>query len=613
MSLKKKYRSMRLQKKILLSNLILLVLPCLCLTGFLFRLVQTGVNERLNHSKVIILNQINQNLEDVFRDIVTYTNFFYCNRDLNRLISRRSFQSLYEKLETENQIRNYFRQGRLIYNGSGYELRLLNQNGQNYASDESEASGYIYPRLNQLKKEKWFGRLHDDGSISYIPSNESPELERIQDGSVIHGIRLSRNLNSGRTIGLMEVGVGRKTFLKLFGKGVDMGVSKALLMDETGRIVFGTDEGLEGMSLAGQDYFKKLMGYDHGYFPIRAKKGVFQLCFVTNKTTGWKLMMYEPESSTAWGGNPVFSQILLVSIVFVLLAAIMSVYNSGYMSASLQKLKRDMRTVYKGDMSVRTSVEGMDEFGELGVQFNEMISKIGELIVKLEQEEEEKRRLEIKALQAQINPHFLYNTLASIRFLLEMDMTDKADESLLSLVKLLKRTYSDSRKLIPLEEELAALENYLVLMKNRYQDTFEWEIRLEPLVRECAVPKISIQPLVENSISHGFGEKEGLGHILVEAKAEGADLVIRVEDDGVGGDVFHIRRLIEGTEHNKEKEQFSAIGIRNVEERLKLIYGSDYGMTVAAAPLGGICLVIRIPRIKGEGEEWENADHNRGR
>ena len=374
-------------------------------------------------------------------------------------------------------------------------------------------------------------------------------------------------------------------------------------MDSTGKILCSTEGSLVQQSVEDREYLKKLTGFDHGYFSAKMSGRPAQVSFVTNGTTGWKLVMYEEEKGAVWTANRIFVMILLVAAVYVLLAVIMSVYNSRYISRPVQKLKADMKNVYRGDLTVRTPVETNDEFGQLSLQFNQMIGRIEELIVRLEQEEEEKRGLEMQALQAQINPHFLYNTLASIRFLVEMDMGEQADESLLALAKLLRRTYSDKREYIPVAEEMESLKNYLVLMENRYQDTFVWSIEVSDEVKDWLIPKISVQPLVENAIAHGFCQKEDTGHILIAAGAEEDDLLVRVEDDGIGGDLEYIHGVLDGREETRTNEQFSGIGIRNVQKRLQIIYGEEYGISAEHTPGGGMCFAIRIPCRKEKEKE----------
>lgn len=181
-------------------------------------------------------------------------------------------------------------------------------------------------------------------------------------------------------------------------------------------------------------------------------------------------------------------------------------------------------------------------------------------------------------------------------------MEDKAGESLMALVKLLKRTFSDYRKMIPIREELQTLESYLVLMENRYQNTFEWKIDVDEEIMECLIPRISVQPLVENSISHGFSEKKEMGHIRIEGRLQNENLVIRVLDDGEGADVEKIKRTLDEPSGNKRKEQVSSIGLKNVQERLQLFFGEEYGLKASQMESGGVCVELCIPAQKEPAE-----------
>ena len=404
---------------------------------------------------------------------------------------------------------------------------------------------------------------------------------------------------------MMDVSVPYETLEELLGEGVENDKQDVFIMNTDGRIIGSTNRELVGKKIINESYLSKLKGYDHGYFQSTSNSLPSQVYYVTNPSTGWRVVMYEERQNLVWSQNKGYVCIIAATVIETLLAIFMSVYNSRYISRPVKKLKQDMRMVYKGDLSVRTELSDIDEFKELSFQFNEMIDKIEELIAQLKAKDEEKRVLELQALQAQINPHFLYNTLASIRFLLEMGMEEKAGESLLALGKLLRRTFSDYRELITVREEMQNLENYLILMSNRYQDTFEWEIQVSDDARECRIPRVSVQPLVENSISHGFSGKEDMGHITVNAYAENGELFITVTDDGVGGNAEEIRKLLMDSLEITRKDQVSGIGVKNVQERLQLIFGKEYGMAVENVQDGGICVTMRIPVLdKGEaGEE----------
>ncbi len=591
--MKSYFRGMSLRKKILVTNVLFFALPCLILSWQIITFVQTEANQRLNQSRLAILNQINRNMEDMLKNIVVYSDFFFSNAEVNSLLSQRKFESDYEARTTERAMQEFLRSRWVYYGDKGYYLEILGENGRNYSSRWNDQVEFVFSDLDNLKEEDWYGMLLESGRIRYIPTYRSKEFSK--DGeSIVRAVRLLRHLNSDRYIGLMDVSIQQDQFLRLFEDGARQENQRLLLMDETGRILSCTDRELIGNYISSEKYLEKLLNYDHGYFPANMEGIYSQICFTTNDATGWKIIMYETMQKSAWFGNLSYLWIIGVAVVYFLLALLMSVYNARYISRPVQKLKEDMRTAYKGDLSVRAQVETGDEFGQLSHQFNEMICRIEELIAQLGQRDEEKRVLELNALQAQINPHFLYNTLASIRFLVEMDMKEQADTSLLALAKLLKRTFSDYRELIPVKEELESLENYLVLMKNRYQDTFEWEIRMDEDVKDALVPRVSVQPLVENSISHGFGQKKDMGHIAIRAKKEGEDLLISVYDNGEGADLDKIKALL-ASKGDCQEGQVSSIGVRNVQERIRLSFGKNSGLCVYRLEHGGIRMDMRMP------------------
>lgn len=615
-SLRKRFWKLKLRQKILISNLILFVLPCLFLSWQMVSFARQEGNQRLNQAKLVILNQINDSMDAMFTNIMTYSDFFFSNQEVNRLLSRSRFDSDYQAMALDKEVQDFIRDRWVLYGEQNYYLEILGENGRNYSSIYDENTPVSFSRLDMLKSESWYPALTENSRIQYIPSGYSEEFQR--DGeSAVRCVRLIKSFDTGKYIGLMDISIQRQQFISMFQAGIEKKGQAIFLVDQNGKSISTTDDQTTAWFLAFPGNSEKLLGYEQGYYLGRMEGKPAQVCFVTNPATGWKLVMCEAVSAGAWFNSRSMG-IVVTAAVFFLLALLMSWYNSRYISRPVQKLKSDMQTVCKGNLSVRTEVETQDEFGQLSIQFNAMIGRIEELIGQLQEKDEEKRVLELQALQAQISPHFLYNTLASIRFLMEMDRNEQAAASLMALAKLLKRTFSDYRKLIPVKEELESLECYLVLMKNRYEDTFVWTIHMEKGTEDCLVPRISIQPLAENSILHGFGLKEGLGHIEILAHRQGDDLVISVRDDGEGADLDRIHHLLEDSvtvgQKGQEKGQVSGIGIRNVQERIQLFFGEQYGLTVRRPAGGGICFDMRMPAwTSGHpemGERNKDEDHN---
>lgn len=617
MKIGEKFKGLRIGQKIFLSNVILFVIPCVVLSVVLFGFIKKEAGEELDHSELMILNQIDESYEKMFREIVSYSSYFYLNADINKMLSKKEYDSEYDAMQAEKKIKEYFVSSRTIYSNMEYGMRLMGSNGYNYTSLNEEQTTCKYPELDKLEQEPWFDSLEESGNkIQYIPWYLSKELQKTDGDTSVHGFRYIKNLNSGRYVGLMDIIIEQEKLKSLMLNATHENREKVVMLDETGRIITGTDESIKENTRLDRNIVDRLSSGEEGVFQEKISGALRRIYFVTNKTTGWKIIRYSEAAKSIWANNRTFLIFFGISIAYLGLALIMSAFNAKFISKPLTELKKDIHTIYKGDLSVRTQVGPMDEFGELNLQFNKMISRIQDLIDKLEQKEEEKRTLEMKALQEQIKPHFLFNTLASIRFLIEMDMNEKAQKSLLALAGLLKGTYSDYRKLIPVKEEIESVEKYLILMDNRYQDTFDWQIRMDEAIQNCQIPRISVQPLVENCILHGFNGKEGAGHIIIEGCREGNTAVICVSDDGSGENLEKIRELIENP-MVEESGKFSSIGVQNVQKRLVLYFGTAYGLSAYKNGKDGISIEIRIPfsyeaKERSGNMEEKDADHYSG-
>lgn len=602
MKTKRKKRKMKLQHKILATNMFFFVLPCLVVCLSIVSLIHAEGNRRLNQARIVVLNQIDGSLDQYLNSILLRMENILGDYEMNRLISKIKFENEYEEITTKNSIGDFLKQNMKLDIDKKCDLQILGENDYNYSVSENVShNSTIYPNLERLKEESWFSLLNQKSRIRYIPTYQSKEFSEMEKNSAIHAVRLIKNYNSGRSVGIVDVNITHDDIQEIFQSGVERDDQEVMLIDTDGNVVTSTDTSMIEKKISSEDYLQKIINHNYGYFQAKVNGVNSQVYFVTNASTNWKIVMYEKEQGMAWISNKGYVWIVLAIVMCVVLVFVMSIYDSRYISKPVQKLKRDMNNVYKGDLSVRTEIEDVDEFSELSIQFNRMIEKIEQLIEQLKEKDEEKRVLELKALQAQINPHFLYNTLASIRFLIDMGMEDKAGESLMALGKLLRRTFSDYRKLIPIKEEIQSLENYLVLMNNRYQNTFEWIIDVDEEIQECLVPRISIQPLVENSISHGFSDKESMGHIWIRGERKEDKIIIAVEDDGLGADMEKIKRILDEVDVKRGKEQVSSIGMKNVQERIQLLFGENYGLRVSQRADGGIRIELCIPvRLENE-------------
>ena len=240
-----------------------------------------------------------------------------------------------------------------------------------------------------------------------------------------------------------------------------------------------------------------------------------------------------------------------------------------------------------GDLSIQIPDSAYKEFSEISISFNELIQQVNYLLEEKVNNERQKTLLELNFLQAQINPHFIYNTLSSIRFYVEMGKNREAEEMLLHFSKLLRRVLSRSDEFVLLKDEIRHLEDYIALQKMRYANSFTVEFLLDDNTLGAQIPSFILQPIVENAIFHGL-QVQRLIEIKVEARVSNNDLYITISDNGVGISQEKIAEIF-----NKEV-QINKVGILNVYERIRILYGDAYGLTIEENKPTGSKIILKL-------------------
>ena len=240
-------------------------------------------------------------------------------------------------------------------------------------------------------------------------------------------------------------------------------------------------------------------------------------------------------------------------------------------------------------------VGGTREVRELSDSFGHMVLRIQQLMVTVRQEEINLRKTELKALQAQINPHFLYNTLDSIAWMCEQGQNADAVRMVHALARLFRISISKGHELIPIAKEIEHAESYLQIQKYRYKNRFTYTFSVDPACLDCLCNKITLQPILENAINHGLDLMVDEGKIEVQVCPDGGDILFRVRDNGVGMTAEQVQAIL-----HRQPGDRTGIGIKNVDDRLKIYFGKQYGLRIDSVPDVGTCVEIRMPRVTQE-------------
>lgn len=302
----------------------------------------------------------------------------------------------------------------------------------------------------------------------------------------------------------------------------------------------------------------------------------------------------------------VLSQNLLLITLIMLVAGSISIYfASRTLSRPLEEMTKTIKRIQRGETELRMHNLREDEVGELGQSFNNMLDQIEGLIAREYETKLMLNRAEYQALQAQINPHFLYNTLDTMGSIAEIDGCFQVSTLCQALADIFRYSLNMKEPLSTVTEEIVHLKNYIYVMDVRMQKQIQYEFDINEKILSETLPRISIQPLVENAINHGLRNYKGKKRIRISAQPEEENLIITVEDNGIGMTEEKIRELFSETPVQHDKKD--SIGILNIHKRMQLLYGNQYGVKIESSPGKGTRVFLLVPRMSRRNTELENS------
>lgn len=290
-----------------------------------------------------------------------------------------------------------------------------------------------------------------------------------------------------------------------------------------------------------------------------------------------------------YGNAGMTGQILVMSLLMMGIALTMTLYTYMSISHPIQHMIRICQAISDGDLETRIQDHANDELAYLSDNIDGMVTEIQLLLEQRQSSEAKKRELELRMLQYQINPHFLFNTLNTLRLVAQMNQDRVAAEGIRSLSELLKNTLLNDREFITIQEEIDNLKNYFSIQAIRYAGSFHVNYDIPEELSGCLLPKLILQPLAENSVLHGSFNDGTIMEIYVTCRQEAGDIVLEVRDEGKGFDI----------KDSKAPKGLGGIGSRNVNDRIHLYFSDDYGLTITSTPGKGTCCRIRIPGLTG--------------
>lgn len=471
----------------------------------------------------------------------------------------------------------------VIVGNNGIELR--------YSIDASMI------KIDDIKSSKWFQEAMIKNSTIYWPGLIENPAQIKSNEYILPVIRPIDHSFINKKIGWFFIGFKENLLADIYKKNQENDLTYSFfLLDQNKRGIpyQSTNELLNNSEIASK--METIFNQQEGYFNFNKNGEEVLLVYEKLDTLDWYLV--EMVSLTALNKqNQVLKNItILIFLSSLFFTSILIVFLSSNLTEPLHKIINHVNKISSGYFNKDTAIEGDNEMGLLGIKINEMAADIRELLNKLVQEEKEKRELEIKALQNQVNPHFLYNTLNSIKWMATVQKAEGIKNMVVALGRLLKHLASNTIEKITLKEELTLLKDYIYIQQIRYKGRINLNLELEDEeLLNYKIIKFTLQPLVENAIFHGIGPKKNAGKIDLLVSKDKADLIIKVRDDGIGMSEKQIKELLSEEKQEDRHSGLSGIGLYNVNKRLELIYGEEYGINIKSSEGEYTEIIIRIP------------------
>lgn len=451
-----------------------------------------------------------------------------------------------------------------------------------------------------IKEQDWFTTpLKEPGNLYF----SSPHVQNIFDGQHRWVVSLSRkitiNKNGRRIPGVLLVDMNFSVIEQLCTK-VSFGEKGYIyIIDSKGNIVYHPQLPLINVGLK-QENVKEVQEHVFGRYFDKVNGERRLITIETVNFCRWRIVgiAYMDEISTV--KKDILFYIFWVFVFGILLFIFISAIISSKISRPIKQLEKSMKMVEQGQLNINLDIKGEAEVAQLSRTFNLMVLRIRQLMNQIVQEQESKRISELNALQAQINPHFLYNTLDSVVWMAENGKHDDVICMVTALARLFRISISRGKNIINVSEELEHARNYLVIQSIRYRNKFEYEFNIQEEALRYKTLKLILQPIIENAIYHGIEYMVDKGKIKISVSIENDKLLFIVEDNGVGIEPEVLNSLLD-KELNKKRD--SGVGVKNVHERIQLYFGKQYGLKIESELDEGTIVQIWLPLIEEVSKE----------
>lgn len=574
----------KLNQKLIVSFVVFIILPIISVSlagfGYYSRILQ----DKVSKSAQQVLTQTANNILNIIDSSVVASNIFSLDQKTAENIYNAAWADTeWERYESAMSIHKQIKeiQNAALHNYNA-RITVIDNNGNFYSDSEVKNDEELYSRL---RSSKWYNEtVRLNGFVNWTKMDSS--FNESEEPGSISLLRLIKGNRSVGSYGVIIITIPEDSLLNVIKQDHPEQASTVLLDDEY-RVI----------SIHGKNEIADLKKVIESGTDNQAVYGSGRDRIIVNyrrvSISNWTIVSLIPYRNVMYEVNNLRKITYLSYGVILILFIILTIYISSHITDPIQKLEKSMASLQSGDFTTRSDIGGCVEMVNLRDSFNTMVYKIENLVKLVEEETKNKQKAHLEALQAQINPHFLINTLNSIKWMANISGSTNVSNMLSDLGNILEGSIYKTDEMITLKEEIDYLDSYVALQKMRFGDHFSFGCRLQDQILDCSVPKFILQPIVENAIIHGISDiNEGV--IDVYGYSDGKDAVIEIKDNGVGMNEEQLSGILSEDSPGRTGK-WSGIGVKNVHERLQLVFGPDYGLKISSRQGSGTTVRVVIP------------------
>lgn len=591
------YKDLSIRRKLLLVLYIQIIIP-LILIGYLsYKDSEEIIRKKSTDYSQDILRMIGMRLNDYVNNLTLISQDLLYDRNIYNILNKDS--SISDPLtdyEMGGNINSVLKKI-LLSRNEIQSICFVSNNGTHYFADNNREKVSIMDVMRD--REMLLKAREDQGRVVWYLDSSQGKVTNV------FLVRTIYNMDNFKEIGLMVILVKKEFLERVYQDLVNDDMQNIAIISADNEQIVSRDP--KDTRLLDNELLANIQGKNGSIIDAQEKALV---SFVSMEEPDWKVVSYTPLLKLFREIDGLRKRFIMLCIVSVLLLSVLSIYIAVDFTNPINRLVKGMQKMQKGGDNVYIEVDRKDELGYLNKAFNKMSKEINHLVTWIYREQITRKEAEIKALQSQINPHFLFNTLESINWMAQLNHVPEISETVSDLSSLMEVSIGRDDRLITLKEEFSYMDKYIALLKRRFEDRVELVKEVQEAALEVKIPRLLIQPLIENAVFHGIEKCRGKGIIQLNAFIQGETLAIEVMDNGAGIEQDELETLNERLELDNdtyfktlESKRTKSVGIENVNRRIKLFYGESYGLKIESEPGKYTRVVVTIPLCPEEKKE----------